>query len=687
MKIKNLFTNKLRLKLEKLGKEADLYRQIAENSLNDVKKAQSVAKTGTWKWYIVENRVEWSDEMYNIFGVSKDTFTGDLSELISSRIHPEDRQKVYDSNNSVIGKGKPVAVDYRIVLPDGIIKTVWAEAGALLCDNDSHPSILTGIVKDITDYVNLQHDLLRAKKAAEENESKYRMFIDQTSEGIYLLEVDPPARIDTPLEELVDYLYDKSILTECNNSFMLMYGAKDKSELIGKTLMDFHGGRDNPVNREEARRFVRNGFRINNERTVEKDSEGKLHFFSNSSMGIVRDGYILSVWGTQADITNLFEKEAELLKAKEKAEESDRLKTAFLNNMSHEIRTPLNGIVGFSQLLADPSLPDEKKEEFAGMVTKCSEKLIDIISDVTEMSKIQANEIMLEYSEFNLNACISEILAGSADDAKRKNISISFESEFPYEKSIIRSDKPKVKKIFSHLVRNAVKFTRKGFVEVTCAVENGNLIVTVKDSGIGIHPSIISDIFEPFRQFESEGGNGLGLAIARAYAEALGGEIRVQSEPGSGSTFVTILPLLAPENSEIMLQIRPADETPLDEMDPGLKRILIAEDENINFLYLKELLQSETTEVIRACNGKEAVDICRENENIDLILMDFMMPVMDGRSAAIEIKDFRPGLPIILQTAYTIDSDKTDVRVFDDYIPKPIKSEVLRQKLNRFVNL
>jgi signal transduction histidine kinase len=157
-----------------------------------------------------------------------------------------------------------------------------------------------------------------------------------------------------PLEELVDHLYENCVLTECNNSFVLMYGAKNKNELIGKKLQDFHGGKDDPVNRVEMRKFVRNGFRTTYERTVEKDSEGKLHFFSNASIGIIQDDHLVRIWGTQSDVTNLFEKEAELIKAKERAEESDRLKTAFLNNMSHEIRTPLNGIVGFSQLLATP---------------------------------------------------------------------------------------------------------------------------------------------------------------------------------------------------------------------------------------------------------------------------------------------------------------------------------------------
>lgn len=663
--------------------------QISErykNTLNDLNKAQSLAKTGSWKWHINENNVEWSDQMYSIFGIERETFTGELHEIINSRIHPEDREKVYSSNKFVAETGKPDAIEYRIILPDGTLKFLWAEGGEVILDKEAKPAILTGVVKDITDYRNLNSDLIKAKEIAEENEAKYRMFIDQTSEGIYLLEVIPPVKTDLPLEEMVDYLYEKTVLTECNNSFMAMYGISDINDVMGKCLLDFHGGMNNKENRDEIRKFVKQGFRTSNAVTREENSEGELRFFSNNSTGIVQKGLITRIWGTQTDITSLRENEIELFRAKEKAEESDRLKTAFLNNMSHEVRTPLNGIVGFSKLLSRPDLSAANRAEFSEIIAKSSEKLIDIMSDLTEMSKIQAKEVNLYFEEFDLHSVISDIVNSYTEAASKKKILIKMQE---YDTRLfIKSDQGKIRKIVSHLVDNAVKFTRKGSVAIHYGIENNTLSIIVDDTGPGIPEDKTEMIFEPFRQLSSnEGGNGLGLAIIKAYTEALHGSISLDSVINHGTSIKLTFPM---NFSEIKKDSVIFDDSHLaseNENPATVRKILIAEDEYINFLYLKEILQSDRVEVIHAINGREAVEICRKNEDIDLVLMDLMMPEMDGSSAAKIIKTFNPEIPIILQTAYSIDNDPAGTELFDDYISKPIRLDILRQKLSRFVCL
>jgi signal transduction histidine kinase len=703
MKLRTLFSKSLRSRLEALEREVDFYKLRSENSreletkakqlsekylntLNDLNKAQALSGTGSWKWYINENRVEWSEQMYHIFGIDRDNFNGDLQEVINARIHPEDRERVFDSNKSVAETGKPDSIDYRLLMPDGTTKIVWAEGGEIVPDSEGRPAVLTGVVQDITEYRTLYSDLLRAKEIAEEKENKYRMFIDQTTEGISLFEVIPPVKTDLPVEDLVDYLYENTILTECNNSFMAMYGVSDIKDLLGKSLLDFHGGKNNEQNRNEIRQFVKGKFRAENAETHEKNSKGELRYFSNTSIGIVQDGLLTRVWGTQIDITSLREKEKELLMAKEKTEESDRLKTAFLNNMSHEVRTPLNGIVGFSKLLSMPDLTDDKRAEYSDIVAKSSEKLIEIMSDLTEISKIHVREVNVFPEKFDLQPVVSEIIDSYSKTLSRKNLKVRVQG--PESRIIIFSDPGKVRKMLSHIIDNAVKFTKKGSISIEYITENEKVSIIVEDTGPGIPSDKTEIIFEPFRQLTpSEGGNGLGLSIVKAYTEALHGSICIDSVINRGTKIILSFPVDFSKNMIAQTSFNNEHFRFSHKKTFAARKILIAEDEYINFLYLKEILQSDRLEIIHALNGKEAVEICSKDDDIDLVLMDLMMPEMDGSSAAKIIRTIKPDLPIILQTAYSFDNEVTGDGLFDDYIAKPIKLDILRTKLSRFVCL
>ena len=372
----------------------------------------------------------------------------------------------------------------------------------------------------------------------------------------------------------------------------------------------------------------------------------------------------------------------DLIAAKEKAEESDRLKSAFLQNMSHEVRTPLNAISGFSKLMAKPNQKPEKVTFFSNLVTLNCDKLIGIITDVIEISQIQSKQVYAIPGEFDFITFIWSIVENSNKIAKEKSIDLNLEIKPDLKVFNITSDKEKLNRIVSHLIDNALKFTVEGSVTVKCNLQE-NIVVSVKDTGIGISEEMQQIIFEPFRQVETGicrnfGGNGLGLPIAKTYATLLGGSITLKSEYNAGSTFTLTIP--ADSKSSLIENARLKNKTPV-------KTILIAEDENSNYEFLAELIEQYGFYTLRTRNGQETLDMVRTNNDIELILMDIKMPIMDGHTAAKLIKQFRSDLPIIAQSAYALDTEKEKYGdIFDDYITKPIEEQKLKQKLSKYTN-
>lgn len=371
----------------------------------------------------------------------------------------------------------------------------------------------------------------------------------------------------------------------------------------------------------------------------------------------------------------------ELLTAKEKAEESDNLKSAFLNNMSHEVRTPLNAIVGFSQLMVESEY--DKLDVYSKLIADSGEKLVQIITDVIEISQIHANQVKTKYTEIELITFINEITAVFHGIAEEKGIRLLLNINIPYKEYYILSDTEKLNRIFNHLIDNAIKFTHQGAVEVSFDLKQDYIWISISDTGIGISDEMQKIIFEPFRQVETGicrnyGGLGLGLSITKTYIELLNGSISLKSKVNEGTTIIISIPAA---NTAISTNFKDADIK-----QDSTNTILIVEDEHSNYFYLKELLAVTNAKVLHAENGQLAIDICRNNRDIDLILMDIKMPVMDGHTAAKLIKAFRPGLPIIAQTAYALEYEKEKfINDFDDYITKPINKEILKQKVMKYI--
>ena len=393
--------------------------------------------------------------------------------------------------------------------------------------------------------------------------------------------------------------------------------------------------------------------------------------------------------GTILDITTQKINEQKLVQAKEKAQESDRLKTEFLNNMSHEIRTPMNGILGFSEFLNDQNLDEKKRQNYIKIVQNSGYQLLRIIDDILEISKLETKQVTLKEEKTNLNDLLFEMFSIFDIKAKENQIFLYLEKGLSDRNSIILTDSVKLHKVLSNLLENAFKFTNDGQINFGYQINKKRIEFFVRDTGIGIPKNKSEIIFERFSQADKElskkvGGLGLGLSIAKENVMLLGGDISVESKMSKGSTFRFDIPF-KPYDSDI----ENYEKGTSDEIENG-STFLIVEDEEVNFMFIEILLLEKLKikcNIIHAINGKEAVEICKNNANIDLVLMDLRMPVMNGFEATKLIKEFRPNLPIIAQSAYTSDDDRkrAEDAGCNDFISKPIQQEILNNSINNFI--
>lgn len=387
---------------------------------------------------------------------------------------------------------------------------------------------------------------------------------------------------------------------------------------------------------------------------------------------------ILSVTKQIADRKRMEEK---LIEAKEKAEESNRLKTEFLNNMSHEIRTPMNGIMGFSRMLQNPDLSSEKRRYYSQLVQNSSTQLLKIIEDILEISDLEACQITTKKEKVCLNDLLMQLFADFDQLAKEKNLRFYLQKSLDDRQSTIYTDRVKLKSALEKLVDNAMKYTFEGSIELGYHRHGDKMDIYVKDTGLGICDDSLHRIFERFTRenrllHKQQGGLGLGLSIARENAKLLQGDIRIESCEDKGSTFTLEIPFHA---------VYKAEEHSGSQKEELY--ILVAEDEEVNFLYIEEVLTQATQlncRVNQAKNGYEAVEFVASGEKPDLILMDVKMPKMDGFQALMEIKRINPHIPVVAQTAYSSADDQKRVRDagFDGYISKPIKKETIIDLVN-----
>jgi len=392
-----------------------------------------------------------------------------------------------------------------------------------------------------------------------------------------------------------------------------------------------------------------------------------------------------------SDFTQRIKYENELIIAKSKAEESDRLKTEFLRNISHEIRTPMNGIIGFANLVNRPDISEKDRSNFVSIILKSGNRLMRIIDDILEISKLGAKQVGVDETQVNIFDLLSELYGIYIEKAQERGIELLLKKEVATKKCLIYTDRQKLMRIINNLLENAIRFTHEGYVEFGCGIKNNQVEIYVKDTGIGVELEKQKIIFERFSQAEKGltrkiGGLGLGLAIAKENALLLGGDIRLESEAEEGSTFFVLLPykpVISQDEIEAMKQVEVAKKDKYT--------ILVVEDEDENYFYIETLFKIKLKhqyQILHVENGLEAVEICKANPEIDFVLMDLKIPIIDGYEAAEKIKEIRPDLPIIAQSAYASKDNKAHAAIAgcNDFIAKPISLETFSKIIEKYLS-
>ncbi len=411
-------------------------------------------------------------------------------------------------------------------------------------------------------------------------------------------------------------------------------------------------------------------------------ANGKTKWIQEQGQGIFKNKKLEALEGIVTDVTPFKKIEKELIKARDRAEESDRLKSAFLANMSHEIRTPMNGIIGFSEMIMRPNLTDERRNFYAKTVIDSSRQLLNIVNDILDISRIQIGTLKLNHEEVVINDLLMSLYAFYKQQSQEKLVTLKINTGLNNYASTIKTDKGRLRQILSNLINNALKFTQKGSVEFGYRLNEDHLHFYVKDTGIGVAKSHQEDIFESFRQEDDSytrkyGGTGLGLSISKKLVEMLGGRIWVESEKQKGAIFNFTIPY-TPIYKDAL--------TKNDEQSNDFT-VLIAEDEDVNYFYVLEVISDLNVNIIRTKDGLETVDICKSDPNIDLVLMDIKMPIMNGYEATRAIKKVKPNLPVIAQTAYAMDKDRDEAMAVgcDNYLSKPIDADELIEMVKSYL--
>jgi PAS domain S-box-containing protein len=426
--------------------------------------------------------------------------------------------------------------------------------------------------------------------------------------------------------------------------------------------------------------------------SIDRSNGERVYLSVNASPIFSANGEFNGALATFDDITREVLAEMELIRAKEKAIESDKLKTAFLANISHEIRTPMNGIMGFSSLLDNANLEHAKRLVYTNIIRERCRDLLHIVDDLLDLSKIESGYIDLFPTRFGLNQMMDDLELQYFQKLQldgKSHIDLKLEKMLPDGKDIITTDESRLRQVMCNLLENALKFTEEGFIHFGYNIFKSEIHLYVEDSGIGVAPEKLNVIFERFRQAEESlsknyGGAGLGLAISKSLVELMGGRIWVNSEPGKGSKFIFTLPatvLAFTEFSEVVSK-------PESALTWTEKKIMVVEDDEFSRLYMEELFTSQGMDCYYAGTGREALEIFHSKTKIDLILMDIRLPDINGLEITRIIKAENPGLPVIALTAYAMEDDKRRCMEAgcDDYVSKPVFKEPLIEKINQYLN-
>ncbi len=577
-------------------------------------------------------------------------------------IHKDDQENVWTEVQNAVKNRQHYQLVYRIITKSGDIRWVW-EKGEGVFTKDDELEFLEGFITDITERIN-------AEKALRESEEKYRGIFENVQNVYY----------ETSIEG--------TILVVSPSIRILSKGQYSIEDLIGKSMIDYYSDLGD---RQVILNELRSKGKVTDFEVSFKNKDGSLVPCSISANFIMdSNGQPKKIIGSMNDITDRKNVTEALKLAKDKAEASDKLKTSFLNNISHEVRTPLNGILGFAEIMSQPDLSDEDKTESLLMLRESSERLLNTITNYMDISLLTSGSLSVHNRDFSPAKILKEIFESFEAICSARNLVLMLKISGDDMNLIINSDPEIFQKIIIHLLNNAVKFTEHGSIDFGYHVHVNDIMFFVKDTGIGIGKESIEIVFDKFSK-EEKGhlkiteGSGLGLSIAKGMTEILGGRIVAESVIGEGSCFSVYLPV-AHKPSFLRQNIPLKDDKKIKQGD----LILVAEDDDTNFFYLNALITRETVaKVLRAANGREAIEMFNANPGINLILMDMKMPEIDGFEATRQIKLLNPNVPIIAITAYAMsgDEDRIIAAGCDGYISKPINKKSLKDKMSEFIKI
>lgn len=653
--------------------EIELFKakEIAEENERKLEAAQEIAKMGSWELDIKTGIFTFTDSFYKMFHTTAEEMGGyqmTTDDYAKRFVYPDDASLVADETKLAIESADPnftKYIEHRIIYADGGIGYISVKI-FIVKDEFGNTKKTFGVNQDITEKKTAEVELLKAKEKAEESQKKFKAIADTSPLAIY---------ISKGIRQVMEYI---------NPAFYKLFGYS--SEEVAEAALwwplaypdyDYQKQVSDEWNKR-VENAIKNKTDIKPMEVVVTCKDGSL---KNIMWGFISTGD--ENWAFGMDLTAYRKTENDLIAAKEKAEESDRLKSAFLANMSHEIRTPMNGILGFTELLKEQNLSGKEQQEYIELINKSGNRMLSIINDIIDISRIEAGLMKLNLAQSNVADQIDYIHTFFKPEAAAKGLNLSVNNSLPRNQANINTDREKLYAILTNLVKNAIKFTKKGEIEIGCAKKGGFIEFYVKDTGIGIPKDRQHAIFERFIQADIEDsmalqGAGLGLSISKAFLEMLGGKIWVESEEGKGSTFFFTLPY---DNTKKIDNVAQSLSNADTKNNIRKLKTLVVEDDMISVILLEKAINKISKEILKAKTGVDAVNIVRANPDIDLILMDIRLPELSGYKAVRQIREFNKNVVIIAQTAYGLSGDRKKAKEAGctDYIAKPIiKKELLK---------